>query len=262
MATSYNGWTASPIPGVIEVDTNFSVLGTVPFAEGGFPGGVKAGPVSQLFTYLITQLHNRVEPMMVSAGGKLGYGCWGYGYRANVNNPSVLSCHASATAIDYNAPKHPNGTSTGPNGGGGWTGAQYKTIKHILDVEMSGAVAWLTSNDPMHFEIRGTELDIIVAAQNLPGNPGTPTDPAPSPEDDSMPFSEQQVKQMVRDGVKWALEDGAIDPVIIKAAVQSEVTKALGTLVGGEADFETFKSAVRNGTTWGIDEVATRKPSK
>ena len=44
------------------------------------------------------------------ATGLIGYGCWGYEFRANVNNPSQLSCHASGTAIDYNANRHPNGT--------------------------------------------------------------------------------------------------------------------------------------------------------
>ena len=33
---------------------------------------------------------------------------WGWAFRANVNEPDEWSCHASATAIDYNSTQHPN----------------------------------------------------------------------------------------------------------------------------------------------------------
>ncbi len=163
MANSYNGWTASPVPAAIGINTKFRVLGAQ------FPGGIKSGDVEKIFTYLITRLHNEVEPMMTDPNtGALGYGAWGYSYRANVNNPSQLSCHASGTAIDYNAPRHANGTSTGPNGGGGWSAAQYKKIMQILGT-LDGTVRWLKSNDPMHFEIYGSAEAVAKVAATLPG---------------------------------------------------------------------------------------------
>lgn len=174
MATSYNGWEASPDAAAIGINTKYSVCGTHPFGSGGYAGGIKSGDVSTVFTYLITRLHNEVEPMMTGDGG-LGYGCWGYSYRANVNNPSQLSCHASGTAIDYNAPKHPNGTSTGPSGGGGWTGDQYNKIKSILS--NIGVISWLTSNDPMHFEIQGSASKVAEAAKRLGGSTPQPQPP-------------------------------------------------------------------------------------
>lgn len=183
MPSSYNGWPASPDPNAIGIDTKFSVCGTKPFASGGYPGGIKSGDVSKLFKYLIEALHTRVEPMM-SEGSNLGYGCWGYSYRANVNNPSTLSCHASGTAIDYNAPKHPNGTSTGPSGGGGWSGSQYNQIQAILKNECSGAIRWLTSNDPMHFEIYGSTQSVANAAAKLSGGSGPTPTPEPVVKDD------------------------------------------------------------------------------
>lgn len=190
MATSYNGWVASPDPAAIGIDTNWSVLGSRPFANGGYPGGVKAGSVSVIFKYLVTRLHNEVEPMMTDPStGQIGYGCWGYGYRANVNNPSVLSCHASGTAIDYNAPRHPNGT-VAPGGGSGWTTAQAEKIRGII-ADLGGVVRWLWSNDPMHFEIIGSEAQCAAVAARLgtPGKPNTstpekpaqPVTPAPTP---------------------------------------------------------------------------------
>jgi hypothetical protein len=188
--TSYNGWPASDDPNAIGIDTKFGAkVGAPPFGSGGYAGGMKAGDVSTVFVYLINRLHNEVEPMM-SEGGSLGYGCWGWSYRANVNNPSQLSCHASGTAIDYNAPKHPNGTSTGSNGGGGWSGSQYSKIQAIL-AEI-GVVSWLTSNDPMHFEIQGNASEVASAAKRLGGStpnppqPTPPTEPTYDDEDDTM----------------------------------------------------------------------------
>jgi hypothetical protein len=155
---------------------------------------MKSGDVSTVFVYLVTRLHNEVEPMM-SEGSNLGYGCWGYSYRANVNNPSSLSCHASGTAIDYNAPKHPNGTSTGPNGGGGWSGSQYNAIKAILNGPLQGGVKWLTSNDPMHFEIGVNASTLAGIAASLGGVTPIP----PEPEDD-MPYSPDQLVQFSASG--------------------------------------------------------------
>jgi len=177
---SYNGWPANSDGNAIGIDTQFGKkVGAPPFGSGGYAGGMKSGDVSTLFIYLINRLHNEVEPMMNQGGN--GYGCWGYSYRANVNNPSQLSCHASGTAIDYNAPKHPNGTSTGPNGGGGWSGSQYNKIRDILAGPLQGAIRWLTSNDPMHFEIYGNSSKVASVAKSLGGG-GTPVPPTPTPE--------------------------------------------------------------------------------
>jgi hypothetical protein len=183
MPDSYNGWPASPDAAAIGIDRAFSVLNTKPFGNGGFGGGVRSGDVATLFRYLITALHTRVESMLTDpVTGQLGYGCWGYEYRANVNNPSQLSCHASGTAIDYNAPRHANGTSVGPNGGGGWSASQYRITQTIL-TELGGQIRWLTSNDPMHFEIAGSATSVAAQARSLGGQPApsNPTGPVVLP---------------------------------------------------------------------------------
>lgn len=176
MANSYNGWPASPDPRAIGL-VPLSVAGSRPFGEGGFPGGVVGGPVHTVFSVLVYRLHTEVEPMMTK-DGQVGYGCWAYTYRANVNNPSQLSCHASGTAIDYNAVRHPNGTSTGPGGGGGWSGDQYRKIQGIL-ADLGGVIRWLKGNDPMHFEIYGNAAAVAAVAARLsgPDKPEPPTGP-------------------------------------------------------------------------------------
>jgi hypothetical protein len=152
--TSYNGWPANSDP---------SAIGVKKFGDAQgfpFPGGVRSGDVFTVLGYVATQLHERVEPC-------IGGWCWGYTYKQNVNNPSQLSCHASATAIDWNAPDHPNGSS------GTFTSAQRGEIYTILD-EVQGAVNWLEGYDEMHFEICVNATTLAAVAADL-GGPPPPT---------------------------------------------------------------------------------------
>lgn len=135
MATSYNGWTASP-------DRNdFGGLDNrvIPGTDVKLAPGVRNGDVATVLFYVAEQLHKRVEPAVAGT-------CWGYHYRPNVNNPDQISCHGSATAFDYNAPKHPNGAKNT------FTKAQYAEIDKIL-AEVSNVVRQLRGYDEMHFEI-------------------------------------------------------------------------------------------------------------
>src|SRR4051812_39134525 len=93
MATSYNGWEASSNP---------DRIGIVPLIVNGvsFAPGCKSGPVHTVLAHVAHRLMTEVE--------KAGEGCWGYAYSRN-RNANNLSCHASGTAIDFNAPRHPNG---------------------------------------------------------------------------------------------------------------------------------------------------------
>jgi D-alanyl-D-alanine carboxypeptidase len=148
---SYNGWPANSDPNAIDVDRDFAVYGVT------FPGGAKGGDVGAVFTYLVEHL-DAIEELVP------GW-CWGYEYRANVNNPSSLSCHASATALDYNAPDHPNGGSQY----GGWTTTQVDQIRDLLaylEVVDWGA-DFSGTKDPMHFEIDGTAAEVARIADKI-----------------------------------------------------------------------------------------------
>lgn len=149
MTTSYNGWAASTDPAAINVKP-LTVAGV------DFPGGVKAGDVATVLHHVALQFHGRVERLQSP-------GCWGYSYRQN-RNASNLSCHSSGTAIDCNAPKHPNGIEASQN----FTKAQIAEIHKILAEvpELAEVVHWggdwhrsagLTP-DPMHFEIHDHDL--------------------------------------------------------------------------------------------------------
>ena len=160
--TSYNGWPCNSDKNAIDV---------VPFGDSyglPFPGGVRDGDVKTVLGYVAIQLHERVEPCV--AGWD-----WGYEYRENVNNPGSMSCHASATAIDYNAPNHPNGSR------GTFSNEQVATIYDIL-AEVGGAVQWggdyTGTVDEMHFEIIVDAGYLSQVAKSLPGVDPTP-DPIP-----------------------------------------------------------------------------------
>jgi hypothetical protein len=165
---SYNGWPASP---------DKASIGVV--ANDWFPGGVKAGDVTTVLRHVVRQLDARVEPIVA------GW-CWGYTYKANVNNPSQLSCHASGTALDFNAVDHPNGSS------GTFTQAQVGEIYAIL-AECRGAVGWLEGYDEMHFEIQVDAADLARVAALL--GDAAPPEPEPEPEP---PVEDDDVMQLLR----------------------------------------------------------------
>ncbi len=151
MTTSYNGWPASTNAAAIGIDKGARARGSTI----AFPPGVKGGDVEVVLMYVAGELHRRVEPA--------GEGCWGYNYRKN-RNANNLSCHASGTAFDWNAPKHPNGK------GGTFSPAKVKVIRAIL-AEVGGVVKWGGdfggTKDEMHFEIHGDAAAVKKVADHL-----------------------------------------------------------------------------------------------
>lgn len=163
VATSYNGWTAGEGWSVKGGQLEALVVAGEPFSPG-----VRAGDVHDVLEYVANQLHKRVEPVVRSDWHQADD--WGYSYRANTNNPSQLSCHASGTAIDYNATRHPNGK------GGTWTASQRAEIERIL-AEVNNVVRCLYGYDEMHFEIKGTVAQVAAAAAKIRGGIVAVTDP-------------------------------------------------------------------------------------
>ena len=163
MTTSYNGFTASKSPSAIGILTGFTAAGVT------FPAGVRSGAVAAVFTYLAEQFNARVEPLV-------NPGCWGYYFKNSANSAALISCHSSGTAVDFNAPKHPNGRR------GTFTNAQVAQIRAILD-ELGGVVYWGGGGwnggtvDEMHFEIKTgvSEAQVRAVADRL-GTTGPATE--------------------------------------------------------------------------------------
>lgn len=150
MPTSQNGWSASPT-----LKRRSLVVAGVTFV-GGI---VDNDDVATVLGYVATQFHKRVEPLKDP-------GCWGFYYRANRNDPTSLSNHSSGTAIDINAPAHPNAVSTAKT----FTPAQIVTVHKIL-MEVGNVVRWggdyTKTVDAMHFEINASSDAVAKVAARL-----------------------------------------------------------------------------------------------
>lgn len=170
---SYNGWPASKSP------ADFGGLEKVTVAGESFVPGVRAGDVATVLRYVAEQMHLRVEPIVRADWHQLDD--WGYSYRPNRNNPRVLSCHSSGTAIDYNATRHPNGKR------GTFSSAQVNQIRAIL-AEVEKSVRWggdfKGTPDEMHFEIVANAPTLARVAARLRGFSPSPAPRPPELEDE------------------------------------------------------------------------------
>lgn len=156
MPTSYNGWPASP-----SLDLRSFVIDDV-----GFPPGVAdRDDVATVLGYVIDQFEKRVEWL------REGW-CWGFSYRATTA-ASSLSCHASGTAVDANAPLHPFGVPTSNT----FTAAEIAEVHQIL-AEVDHVIRWggdYTTpgrQDAMHFEVNVTPESgrLAAAAEKIRSN--------------------------------------------------------------------------------------------
>lgn len=106
---------------------------------------VRRGQPGTILLYVLRYFDTHVEDLIPSQTG-------GYSYR-RISGSSKWSNHASATALDLNWQKHPQGRR------GTFSAAQVRQIRHILSV-CEGVVRWggdyRTTPDEMHFEINVT----------------------------------------------------------------------------------------------------------
>lgn len=169
MATSQNGWVAQP---------SSSGLASLEWITGR----VMPGDVYTIFDYFCRRFHQSVEPIRRDHS-------WGWAYR-DVRGASVLSNHASATAIDLNAPAHPLGRS------GTFSPDQMRALRPLLN-SLDGAVRWggdySGRKDEMHFEINAPRALVAAVAAKIRGaatggsggglapSPAAPTPTAPNP---------------------------------------------------------------------------------
>jgi len=98
MLTSHNGWTASKDPNEIGIKS-YPIPGTKLKIRC-------ADVVAPLLVTFAAEFNQHVEPI---DGGALDD--WGYCFRNVRGTTDKLSNHASGTAIDLNATKHPLGAS-------------------------------------------------------------------------------------------------------------------------------------------------------
>lgn len=149
MSSSQNGWP-------VVTDSQRSKLTDPTILGTDFPNGWLRGDVDTVFRYLIGRLHREVEPIIVG-------GCWGW-FVKPIEGSQTISNHASGTAIDYNAPRHPMGTRNT------YSSSDRAKIRAIL-ADLDGAVRWggdySGRPDDMHFEINANASAVARVATRI-----------------------------------------------------------------------------------------------
>lgn len=189
------GFPASSNPDLLGV-----IDAKIPGTDVNFPGGV-ASFAAPLLMWVAHELHTRVEP------AHDGW-CWGWSFRDVRGGSTVMSDHAGAVAIDYNAPAHPRGVH------GTWSDREVATIRDILaEANAEGEViAWghdfRTTVDDMHFACRGTKAAVMAAGARL---------------NRTKEWDEMATREQIRDVVDNAL--AAALPKIAAAAADAALAK-------------------------------------
>lgn len=157
MATSQNGYQAFTNYGAAGITSNPTVPGTT----CKLYGGIRSGPVLTVALYLSALWDQEIERLVQSLG------LWGYGFRNIRGSETDLSNHASATAWDLMAVRHPLGART-------LSAAQLATLRRHEDY-VDGVVrfgAFYSGRlDEMHEEINRPEAavsrvaDLITSGQ-------------------------------------------------------------------------------------------------
>ena len=131
MAVSHNGWPAIP-------SGTHESLAIIPHVQGR----VLKGDVETIFRYIVDFINTQVEIVQYSQS-------WGYAYR-KISGSESLTNHASGTAIDINAVKHPMGRRDT------YSTENQAKIRGMVK-KLDGVVRWggdyNTRPDDMHFEI-------------------------------------------------------------------------------------------------------------
>lgn len=150
MASSQNGWAVVPDSQRDDKITDPTLFGV------DFPNGWLKGDVDTVFRHLIGRLHREVEPITDGA-------CWGY-FVKKIEGSESISNHASGTAIDYNAERHPMGSRNTYSVG------DRAKIRAIL-ADLDGVVRWggdySGRPDDMHFEINSYPLAVARVARGI-----------------------------------------------------------------------------------------------
>jgi len=157
MATSQNGFPAAADRALIGVRT-FAVPGR---ADVLLPVRADIAPL----LLEMARWWNTWETLMVP-------GCWGYAYRSIRGQSSGLSNHASGTAIDLNAPRHPLGAV-------GTLGTMRDAvIEKARSLGLRSGAEYTGRKDEMHVEVvvgHDAALDLVARLQAPTA--GTPTTP-------------------------------------------------------------------------------------
>lgn len=240
-ASSQNGWPVKPALAKIDAGGNSNM----------FPPGARRGDVHTILQWVARQYHQRVEKLVS------GW-CWGYSYRP-IRGGTSFSNHASGTAIDCNAPRHPIGKS------GTFSAKQRAEINAIVK-SCNGVVRWGGSysgrKDEMHFEInvRPGDKRIRALARQIGGGHTPPPvkDPEKPPKRNGWPTLEKgskggkvvELQHLLNARGRRVATDGYFGAKTAAAVTSFQGSRSLA------------RDAVVGSKTWPKLVVSTKKGSK
>jgi hypothetical protein len=112
---------------------------------------LRDGSVGFILMHLLLWFHEVVERLDVGVWDE-----WGWAARMVRGSDDIVSNHASGTAADVNATRHPLGVPTART----FTAAQQRKIRRRLRVVFLGLIRWggdyTRRPDSMHFEVVGS----------------------------------------------------------------------------------------------------------
>lgn len=197
MPKSQNGWEAN--------DVTLTDVQTIPGTQRKIRlrKGAAGFLLRRVAAFIDREVENIDEPTQDD---------WGYAERPIRGSSTKLSNHASGTAIDVNATKHPLGAT------GTWSAAQKKKIHGHLN-EYDGVIRWgedyTKRKDGMHFEIVADAAAVQAVYDQLKNKPGTGTTPAPPKEEEPTVQEIEQLTKKVDDnadlaGKRWKQTQDAL----------------------------------------------------
>ncbi|CAN7401131.1 peptidoglycan-binding protein [Knoellia sp. LjRoot47] len=242
-ATSQNGWPASSSPSAIGI-TGLTVAGHA------FPSGVRGGQVHTILGYVARRFHSEVEALVTP-------GNWGYNYRV-ISGSTSLSNHASGTAIDVNAPRHPLGSS------GTFSATQVSRIRSILS-SCNGVVRWggdySGRKDEMHFEINVRPGDSRIAplVAKIGGTTPAPTTAWSTVQSGASGFRVTAIQHLLRARGQSLTVDGVFGSVTVSRVKAFQSSRSLlADGVVGPKTWVALVVTVQNGSS-GQAVVAAQK---
>lgn len=150
MATSQNGWSVITPSKVYLMTKNYYVGRTVV--------RLRRNEAGWLLHDLLKFIDKNVENIEAEKDD------WGYAYRAIRGQTTGYSNHASATAVDVNAIRHPLGKT------GTWSAEKKQKIHNKLK-QYDGCIRWGEDYngriDPMHFEINASRAKVQATVKRI-----------------------------------------------------------------------------------------------
>jgi hypothetical protein len=148
---SQNGWQVLP---TASDTTRWVIPGT------GRELNLAPGPAGFILVHLADWFHDRVERLDLGVWDE-----WGWAYRA-IRGAETWSNHASGTAEDLNATRHPLGVAVADT----FTATQVRRIRRRLRL-YRGLIRWggeyKFRPDGMHFEVTGAAAPVRALARML-----------------------------------------------------------------------------------------------